>query len=110
MIYFELAGGSVGDGLLGNGYDEGIVDSGVTIGDGFSYLSGQEPWREGGIGLDDYWGGQVKEVNRSTTGAREAIQVGLTNDVWAPVPIPGAVWLLGSGLLGMLGIRRKLKK
>lgn len=25
----------------------------------------------------------------------------------APVPIPGAVWLLGSGLLGLIGIRRK---
>lgn len=24
-----------------------------------------------------------------------------------PVPIPGAVWLLGSGLLGLVGIRRK---
>lgn len=24
-----------------------------------------------------------------------------------PVPIPGAVWLLGSGLLGLLGLRRK---
>ncbi len=26
-----------------------------------------------------------------------------------PVPIPGAVWLLGSGLLGLAGIRRKLR-
>jgi hypothetical protein len=26
-----------------------------------------------------------------------------------PVPIPSAVWLLGSGLLGMIGIRRKVK-
>jgi hypothetical protein len=26
------------------------------------------------------------------------------------VPIPGAVWLLGSGLFGLAGIRRKLKK
>lgn len=25
----------------------------------------------------------------------------------SPVPIPGAVWLLGSGLLGLLGLRRK---
>ena len=25
------------------------------------------------------------------------------------VPIPGAVWLLGSGLIGLIGIRRKLK-
>ena len=26
------------------------------------------------------------------------------------VPIPGAVWLLGSGLIGLLGLRRKFKK
>lgn len=26
-----------------------------------------------------------------------------------PVPIPGAVWLLGSGLLGLVGLRRKRK-
>ena len=25
----------------------------------------------------------------------------------APVPIPGAVWLLGSGLIGLIGLRRK---
>lgn len=27
-----------------------------------------------------------------------------------PVPIPGAAWLLGSGLIAMVGIRRKFKK
>ena len=27
-----------------------------------------------------------------------------------PVPIPAAVWLLGSGLLGLVGLRRKFKK
>jgi hypothetical protein len=27
-----------------------------------------------------------------------------------PVPIPGAVWLLGSGLIGLAGFRRKFKK
>jgi hypothetical protein len=27
-----------------------------------------------------------------------------------PVPIPGAVWLLGSGLLGLVGLRRRFKK
>ena len=26
------------------------------------------------------------------------------------IPIPGAVWLLGSGLIGIVGIRRKYKK
>ncbi|SEM73708.1 VPLPA-CTERM protein sorting domain-containing protein [Syntrophus gentianae] len=28
----------------------------------------------------------------------------------APVPLPAAVWLLGPGLLGILGIRRKMNK
>lgn len=27
-----------------------------------------------------------------------------------PIPIPGALWLLGSGLMGLLGVRRKFKK
>ena len=27
-----------------------------------------------------------------------------------PVPIPAAVWLLGSGLIGLVGLRRKFKK
>jgi hypothetical protein len=29
---------------------------------------------------------------------------------YKPTPIPGAVWLLGSGLVGLLGLRKKLKK
>lgn len=28
----------------------------------------------------------------------------------APIPIPGAVWLLGSGLVGLVGLRKKYKK
>lgn len=28
----------------------------------------------------------------------------------ATVPLPGAIWLLGSGLLGLVGLRRKFKK
>lgn len=31
-------------------------------------------------------------------------------NVDSPVPIPGAAWLLGSGLLGLAGVRRKFKK
>lgn len=32
----------------------------------------------------------------------------LTQGSMSPVPIPAAAWLLGSGLIGMLGLRRKL--
>jgi hypothetical protein len=32
------------------------------------------------------------------------------NNAGSPVPIPAAVWLLGSGLLGLIGIRKKVKK
>ena len=28
----------------------------------------------------------------------------------APVPIPGAVWLLGSGLIGLAGLRKRFMK
>ena len=30
--------------------------------------------------------------------------------VVSPVPVPGAVWLLGSGLIGLVGIRKKIRK
>ena len=30
------------------------------------------------------------------------------NFSYTPVPIPGAVWLLGSGLVGLMGLRRKI--
>jgi len=26
------------------------------------------------------------------------------------IPIPGAIWLLGSGLIGLVGFRRKFRK
>ena len=35
----------------------------------------------------------------SVTGGIEA--------VGAPVPVPGAIWLLGSGLIALVGIRRR---
>ena len=37
------------------------------------------------------------------------LDAGLWNYTATSVPIPGAVWLLGSGLIGIVGVRRKLK-
>jgi hypothetical protein len=44
-------------------------------------------------------------------GAWEEIDaVRLTGATSAPVPVPAAVWLLGSGLVGIIGMRRRFKK
>lgn len=34
-------------------------------------------------------------------------ELSLDNSAPSPVPVPGAVWLLGSGLLGLVGLRRR---
>jgi len=47
-------------------------------------------------------GFRLDEVNASN-GTRVVID----NVSAAPVPVPAAVWLLGSGLLGLIGFRRK---
>jgi hypothetical protein len=39
---------------------------------------------------------------------QEGIKFILADDL--PVPIPGAIWLFGSGLITLLGLRRKVKK
>ena len=63
----------------------------------------------------DYTQYQFTEV---ASGSSTLIEFGLRNDPgWLymddisvnPVPIPGAVWLLGSGLVGLAGLRRKFK-
>ena len=87
----------------------------------------------GQIGVDpgDYWGSGSVTPQNHTLSRKISIIVGDTNafdtfdpeDEWnafpqdyfdglgaSPVPIPGAVWLLGSGLIGMVGVRRKFRK
>lgn len=34
---------------------------------------------------------------------------GIDDITYTPTPIPGALWLLGSGLVGMVGLRRKFR-
>ena len=46
----------------------------------------------------------------ATTECFDSLDIFSGDVVNAPVPIPGAVWLLGSGIVGLLVVRRKLKK
>ena len=67
-----------------------------------------------------YWGWQVSTVDPECSALQVAtanlpmwcsgvnLEYGLAFEV-NTVPIPGAVYLLGSGLLGLIGLRRKLK-
>lgn len=72
------------------------------------------------VTFDEHW---TQFTATDWTGVKEIQLTGFTNNPdpgdWAPwvaciddiktspVPIPGAVWLLGSGLLGLAGLRRR---
>ncbi len=56
-------------------------------------------------GDSSYW--QSNSSSGYTAGRFYLDSVGLTVTPSSTVPVPGAVWLLGSGLAGMVGIRRK---
>jgi hypothetical protein len=60
--------------------------------------------------------GEFRGIARSTADIRYFSLTGgmevLTNLTFTdaePVPLPGAVWLVGTGLLGLVGWRRKLQ-
>lgn len=60
-----------------------------------------------GVHLGAYAG--LDFTGEGETGAFSGQHLDLYVDT-LPVPIPGAVWLLGSGLVGLAGLRRKLKR
>lgn len=98
----------------------------------FIYSPGLAPgWKKGYIDYDaagfDNWNESVDLVDdylsvvmqctddnfyRSIAGYSQNLSAGpeLYVEYTTAVPIPGAVWLLGSGLIGMFGARRKFKK
>jgi len=84
----------VGRSASPDGYPEIMAQtgSGTVVGADFYYANGIPTYRTGsfgGCGPNATW--------TSSWLVREA----------TPVPIPGAVWLLGSGLVVLLGSRRK---
>jgi len=70
-----------------------IMASGGSIADYYFSYTGYS-----GFTFGSAEGGQPAFLRITTAGTNSA------------VPVPAAIWLLGSGLLGLLGIRRKIRK
>ena len=69
------------------------------------WFAGDDHWGLGAA-YDDVWDYSDTKTNYILrVGVDEA--TGMVYAETAAVPIPGAVWLFGSGLLGLVGIRRK---
>ncbi len=83
---FDVTGGDAAGLYGGIGSEGGII---LSLVDGFDGT-----W---GIYFDNNYG-------MGMSGFGSAV-----SDNFAMVPIPGALWLLGSGLIGLIGLRRKFK-
>lgn len=87
--YFDLSPNQIGFGvhISADGYDVGDV-----TGNGFWGFFSTEP---------------LSQVMFSNVTGQENFY--LDDMRYCPVPVPPAVWLVGTGLLGLVGLRRKLK-
>ena len=65
-------------------------------------------WPHYTFGSDEY-GWVVADLQDGITPGSGSYVYAIGYDSINAVPVPAAVWLLGSGLLGLLGIRRKMK-
>ncbi len=72
--------------------------------------TGEDVWIEwdegtwGGVYWDSVGFTPVQDIGTSAT---DSTPLGNNGPDYAAVPVPAAVWLLGSGLLGLIGIRRR---
>jgi hypothetical protein len=106
---------------------DGAINYAEGMGDGFldANLIGEMKSREweqlDGPGGTGYWWHVTEEwvmpqldaeyfYLQTTYGTATLIDAVDIQTICSPVPIPGAVWLLGGGILGLVGLRRRSNK
>lgn len=95
LISVDILHSDLGDPIVFNGYRNSILVANQTINaNDFGFLS-----LSGFTGLD--------EVTIGVTGT--FVDPDFDNLTYQVVPVPSAVWLFGSGLLGLVGMARRKK-
>jgi hypothetical protein len=93
------------DVVYNSGNGTTLVDELVYVGVGNAWWPSSPDGEQ--AAMDDYYAWIASEQPIDVTGSYSIL--GSTGSATVTVtPIPGAVWLLGSGLLGLLGIRRRI--
>ncbi len=102
-LYYDELGNTLGS-FTNKGpfdsLDQGFYSSTVATLPNYYFL-----WFNHSIFSGAQWEVNVNDMQADINGL--AVHDG---NVGCPVPLPGAVWLLGSGLMGLVGLRRKFKK
>ena len=86
--------------------------------DSFSYIIGDQSFQIQSVNqsADVFDSGRLSEIinvspdGLSVTGQYDEGKITNNPGTWSVVPIPSALWLLGSGLIGIVGIRRRINK
>jgi hypothetical protein len=66
-------------------------------------LASTDPDGDGVMGIPMMVGGPIQDFSWN-------INANLTPVIVDPIPVPAAVWLFGSGLLGLVGVAQHRKK
>ena len=87
-------------------FDELLGQSGVSAADAIAAYNGSG----GGTGfdLDEFGLDWIQYIKVEGADGFAGGEIDAFTDV-APVPVPAAIWLLGSGLIGLVGVRRYRK-
>lgn len=105
-MFYKTLGGNPGDDLTGNQTVGGVTLTNIQS----EYWSGTEfdtsrAWKFNF--QDGSQSSDIKDGGKAISGTSHAWAWAVRSGDVSAVPVPGAVWLFGSGLMGLLGLMRR---